>query len=59
MKRSSIAKFPIFVMLSHKHYITVCGNNREVIVYPDGDYIFYRDKLQDACRKHSCESHAY
>ena len=54
-----MARLPRFVIPGQPQHVIVRGNNREPIFYADEDYRFYLEKLQEACRKHECDVHAY
>ncbi len=54
-----MARQPRFVLVGHPQHVIVRGNNREPIFYADEDYRFYLEKLQQACKKHQCDVHAY
>jgi len=54
-----MARLPRFVIPGQPQHVIVRGNNRDPIFYVDEDYLFYLDKLQQACDKHQCELHAY
>lgn len=54
-----MARLPRFVIPGHPQHVIVRGNNREPIFYADEDYLFYLEKLKQACDKHSCDVHAY
>ena len=54
-----MARLPRFVTPGHPQRVIIRGNNREAIFHHNDDYLFYLDKLNDACRAYSCEVHAY
>ncbi|WP_228766890.1 transposase [Thiomicrorhabdus heinhorstiae] len=54
-----MARLPHFTILGQPQHVIVRGNNREPIFYADADYLFYLEKLQQACEKHHCDLHAY
>ncbi len=53
-----MARLTRFVIPGQPQHIIVRGNNREAIFYADADYVFYLDKLKQACEKHQCDLHA-
>jgi putative transposase len=54
-----MVRLPRFVVPGQPQHVIVRGNNRSAIFCANEDYVFYRDKLRDACIKHGCELHAY
>lgn len=54
-----MARLPRFSIPGQPQHVIVRGNNREPIFYADADYLFYLEKLQQACEKHNCDLHAY
>ena len=50
---------PRFVIPGHPQHVIIRGNNRDPIFYADEDYLFYLEKLKQACNKHQCDVHAY
>lgn len=54
-----MARLPRFNIVGQPQHVIVRGNNREPIFYCDADYLFYLEKLQQACKKHHCNLHAY
>ncbi|MBN2866843.1 MAG: transposase, partial [Thiotrichales bacterium] len=54
-----MARLPRFNVIGQPQHIIVRGNNREPIFYDEADYLFYLDKLQQACQKHLCQLHAF
>ena len=54
-----MARLPRFNIVGLAQHVIIRGNNREPIFYSDEDYLFYLEKLQQACVKHECELHAY
>ncbi len=54
-----MARLPRFTLPGQPQHVIVRGNNREPIFYSDADYLFYLEKLQQACEKHNCDLHAY
>ena len=54
-----MARLPRFNIVGQAQHVIIRGNNREPIFYSDEDYLFYLEKLQQACVKHECELHAY
>jgi putative transposase len=54
-----MARLPRFVIPHQPQHIIVRGNNRSEIFCAEADYLFYLDKLHQACTKHACSLHAY
>jgi len=54
-----MARLPRFNIVGQAQHVIVRGNNREPIFYADEDYLFYLEKLKQACEKHECDLHAY
>lgn len=54
-----MARLPRFSIPGQPQHVIVRGNNREPIFYSEADYLFYLEKLQQACEKHNCDLHAY
>lgn len=54
-----MARQPRFTLPGHPQHVIIRGNNREDIFYDEEDYLFYLDKLKQACLKHQCDIHAY
>lgn len=54
-----MARLPRFTLPGQPQHVIVRGNNREPIFYENTDYLFYLEKLQQACEKHHCDLHAY
>ena len=54
-----MARLPRFVIPDQPQHVIVRGNNRSEIFCADADYLFYLEKLQQACDKHDCIIHAY
>jgi putative transposase len=54
-----MARLSRFVIPGQPQLVIVRGNNRSEIFCAEADYVFYRDKLQQACEKHRCDLHAY
>ena len=48
-----------FVLPGHPQHVIQRGNNRSEIFIAKEDYQFYLEKLQDGCKKYSCDIHAY
>ena len=48
-----------FLLPGHPQHVIHRGNNRTVIFAEDADYIFYRDRLLEACERFLCRIHAY
>ena len=54
-----MARQPRYSILGQPQHVIQRGNNRDVIFVADDDYLFYLEKLTDACHKFECEIHAY
>lgn len=54
-----MARLHRFVMPGQPQHVIVRGNNRSEIFCADADYLFYLEKLHQACEKHHCLLHAY
>jgi putative transposase len=54
-----MARLPRFVLSGQPQHVIVRGNNRAEIFCAEADYLFYLEKLQQACEKHACKLHAY
>lgn len=54
-----MARLPRFNVVGQPQHVIVRGNNREPIFYDEPDYLFYLEKLHQACEKHDCDLHAY
>jgi len=54
-----MARLPRYVIPGQPQHVIVRGNNREPIFYREEDYRFYLEKVEQACKKHQCEVHAY
>jgi putative transposase len=54
-----MARLGRIIIPGQPQHVIVRGNNRSEIFCCDGDYLFYLNKLQAACRKHDCQVHAY
>ena len=54
-----MTRLPRFVIPGQPQHVIQRGNNRDVIFVTDEDYLYYLQKLGDACVKHNCELHAY
>jgi len=54
-----VLSFPRFVLPSQSQHVIVRGSNRDPIFYADEDYLFYLEKLKQACDRHRCDVHAY
>ncbi len=54
-----MARLPRFVLPGHPQHVIIRGNNQEPVFYTDDDYLFYWEKLKQACDKHRCDLHAY
>ncbi len=54
-----MARLPRFVIPGQPQHIILRGNNRTEIFCADADYLFYLEKLKQACNAHGCDIHAY
>ena len=54
-----MARQPRYNIPGQPQHIIQRGNNRDPVFCRDDDYLFYRDKLADACKRHACDLHAY
>ena len=54
-----MARLPRFVIPGQPQHVIQRGNNRGVIFVADEDYLYYLQKIGDACKKYECEIHAY
>lgn len=54
-----MARLARYVLPGQPQHVIQRGNNREPIFYDETDYRFYLEKLNDACKKHKCNLHAY
>lgn len=54
-----MARLPRFVIPGQPQHVIVRGNNRSEIFCAKADYLFYLEKLKQACDKHACDLHAY
>jgi len=54
-----MARLPRFELLDHPQHVIIRGNNRQIIFVSDEDYIFYLEKLAEACVRYGCQIHAY
>ena len=54
-----MARLPRYVLPGQSHHVIQRGNNRQIIFNVDGDYRFYLEKLNNACKKHNVDVHAY
>ena len=54
-----MARLPRFIIPGQPQHVIQRGNNREPVFVAEDDYLFYRDKLVDACDTHKCEICAY
>ena len=48
-----------FAVPDQPQHVIQRGNNREIIFAADQDYLFYLEKLEEACRRFGCQIHAY
>lgn len=58
-KDLNMARLPRFELLGHPQHVIVRGNNRQIIFVADEDYLFYLEKLAEACERYGCLIHAY
>ncbi|MCH9698061.1 MAG: transposase [Gammaproteobacteria bacterium] len=54
-----MARLPRFSIPGLPQHVIQRGNNRDVIFVADDDYLFYLEKLNNACQKFQCQIHAY
>lgn len=54
-----MARLPRFSIPGQPQHVIARGNNRTEIFCAEADYLFYLEKLQQACYKHNCQLHAY
>lgn len=54
-----MARLPRFVIPGQPQHIIMRGNNRSEIFCASSDYLFFLEKLQQACNTHGCDIHAY
>lgn len=54
-----MARQPRFILPGQPQHVIQRGNNREPVFCQDADYQFYLEKLEQGCRKHACDLHAY
>lgn len=54
-----MARLPRFNIPDQPQHIIQRGNNREPIFCQGDDYRFYLEKLEDGCKRYSCDLHAY
>ena len=54
-----VARLPRYVIPGQPQHIIQRGNNRQVIFAADADYLFFRDAVVEAARKHGLAIHAY
>ncbi len=54
-----MARLPRFIIPGQPQHVIQRGNNRDVIFVADDDYLYYLQKLEEACKKYDCEIHAY
>ena len=54
-----MARLPRFDVPGYTQHVIQRGNNRSVIFAGEEDYVFYLNKLGDACKKYQCDLHAY
>ncbi|MEA2078541.1 MAG: transposase [Pseudomonadota bacterium] len=54
-----MARLPRYVLPGHPQHVIQRGNNRSVIFAAEQDYRFYLEKLEEACKQHHCDVHAY
>ncbi|MCX4187664.1 transposase [Methylophaga sp. OBS4] len=54
-----MARLPRFELLGHSQHVIIRGNNRQIIFVADEDYVFYLEKLAEACDRYDCQVHAY
>ena len=54
-----MARQPRFNLPGQPQHVIQRGNNREPIFCQDDDYRYYLQKLEEGCKKHSCDLYAY
>ena len=54
-----MARQPRFLLPGYPQHVIQRGNNRNVIFAEDADYVFYMDRLREACDRFICRIHAY
>jgi putative transposase len=54
-----MARLPRFSLIDQPQHIIQRGNNRGIIFVAKDDYIFFKECLSDAAKRHSCDIHAY
>ena len=54
-----MARLQRFILPGQPQHVIQRGNNRNVIFVSDADYLFYQEKLNEACLKFCCDVHAY
>jgi putative transposase len=54
-----MARLPRFVLPGYPQHVIQRGNNRQRILYEEGDYWFIWEKLRAAAEKFRCDIHAY
>ena len=54
-----MSRLPRYVIPGQPQHIIQRGNNRQVIFVADADYMFFRDSLVEASKKHGLTIHAY
>ncbi|MBF0274198.1 MAG: transposase [Nitrospinae bacterium] len=54
-----MARQPRFYLSDHPQHVIQRGNNRNVLFADVEDYLFYLEKLGDACVRFGCKLHAY
>lgn len=54
-----MARLPRYVIPGQPQHLIQRGNNRQAIFAAEADYLFFRDALIEAARKHGLRVHAY
>ena len=54
-----MARLPRFVLPGQPQHVIQRGNNKAPIFKQKQDYLFYLEKLAEACGRFGCEIHAY
>lgn len=54
-----MTRLPRFVLPGQPQHVIQRGNNRGPVFFAEEDYRFYLRCLDEACRTHGCEVHAY